>query len=199
MKENIIKIEIPYKEENKCILFNSEINKNKIINIKEIENKIKKDKNSSEKEVVFTGESFSNISLEIQEKILSKMCELYKENKIKGIKILTEPKNIDKKILKIYKKYKVTTIGLRIYSTNDYILNKIGVDFDFDDIKRISKLIRRKFIRLSFEIMIGLPESTKFDEINVAKQIIKLKPKEVDIYPSLIIKGTKLAIMEAKK
>lgn len=42
-------------------------------------------------------------------------------------------------------------------------------------------------------MMIGLPESTKQDEINTAKELIKLKPKIVRIYPVLVIKDTELA------
>ena len=41
-------------------------------------------------------------------------------------------------------------------------------------------------------MMVGLPESTRIDEINTAKRLIKLKPKMVRIYPVLVIKGTKL-------
>ena len=40
--------------------------------------------------------------------------------------------------------------------------------------------------------MVGLPDSTKIDDINTAKQLIKLKPKIVRIYPVLVIKGTQL-------
>ena len=42
------------------------------------------------------------------------------------------------------------------------------------------------------QMMVGLPESTKFDEINTAKALIKLKPKMVRIYPVLVIKNTTL-------
>lgn len=41
-------------------------------------------------------------------------------------------------------------------------------------------------------MMVGLPESTREDEINTAKALIKLKPKMIRIYPVLVIKGTKL-------
>lgn len=41
-------------------------------------------------------------------------------------------------------------------------------------------------------MMVGLPESTRQDEINTAKDLIKLKPKIVRIYPVLVIKGTQL-------
>lgn len=198
MKEDTIIIKLPFKVENKCILFNNEIEKNKLIDIKEIEKTINKDKNSSDKEILFTGESFSNLSIEIQENILSSMHKLYRDGKIKGIRIVTEAKNIDKSIVKMYKKYGVTSIELRVFSTNNYILKRSELDFSYEELKRVSKLIRRKFIKLCFEIMVGLPESTKFDEINVAKQVIDLKPKEVKIYPVLVAKGTKLSIMAAK-
>ena len=42
-------------------------------------------------------------------------------------------------------------------------------------------------------MMVGLPESTEHDEINTARDLIKLKPKIVRIYPVLVIKGTELA------
>ena len=42
-------------------------------------------------------------------------------------------------------------------------------------------------------MMVGLPESTKQDEINTAKELIKLKPEIVRIYPVLVIKDTELA------
>ena len=41
-------------------------------------------------------------------------------------------------------------------------------------------------------MMVGLPESTRIDEINTAKALIKLKPKMVRIYPVLVIKNTPL-------
>lgn len=41
-------------------------------------------------------------------------------------------------------------------------------------------------------MMIGLPESTRLDELNTAKDLIKLKPKIVRLYPVLVIKNTQL-------
>ena len=40
-------------------------------------------------------------------------------------------------------------------------------------------------------MMIGLPESTRQDEIKTAKDLIKLKPKMVRIYPVLVLKRNK--------
>ena len=99
---------------------------------------------------------------------------------------------INKSILKRLKKYKVQTIELGVQSANDYILKRSGRGHTFEDVKRASKLIRWNGFNLGHQMMVGLPDSTRIDEINTAKQLIKLRPKMVRIYPVLVIKNTKL-------
>ena len=41
-------------------------------------------------------------------------------------------------------------------------------------------------------MMVGLPESTRLDELNTARDLAKLKPKMIRIYPVLVIKDTQL-------
>ena len=53
-------------------------------------------------------------------------------------------------------------------------------------------MIRWNGFDLGHQMMVGLPESTRIDEINTAKALIKLKPKMVRIYPVLVVKNTKL-------
>ena len=106
--------------------------------------------------------------------------------------ISIEPNYINKENLKIFKKYKVKTIELEIKSTNDYILKKLGMNYNLKDIKKASKLVRRHGFKLGHLIMIGLPESTKIDDINTAKTIVKMKPKIISVTPALVIKGTEL-------
>ncbi len=49
-------------------------------------------------------------------------------------------------------------------------------------------MIRWNGFKLGHQMMVGLPESTRIDEINTAKALVKLKPKMVRIYPVLVIK-----------
>jgi len=81
---------------------------------------------------------------------------------------------------------------LGVQSTNNYILNRAERGHSFEDVKKASKLIRWFGFNLGHQMMVGLPESTRLDELNTAKQLIKLKPKMVRIYPVLVIKNTKL-------
>lgn len=109
-----------------------------------------------------------------------------------SIRISTRPDYIDKDILKRLKKYNVKTIELGVQSANDYILKRAGRGHNFEDVKKASKLIRWYGFKLGHQMMVGLPESTRLDELNTAKELIKLKPKMIRIYPVLVIKNTKL-------
>lgn len=159
---------------------------------KTIEEYLKYVKDNSIVEVAFFGGSFTGIEEEKQIELLSAAYEYIKAKKVDSIRISTRPDYINRNILKMLKKYKVKTIELGVQSANDYILQKAGRGHSFEDVKKASKLIRLYGFNLGHQMMVGLPESTKLDEINTAKQLIKLKPKIVRIYPVLVIKGTKL-------
>ncbi len=158
-----------------------------------IENYLKNIKEEdSQIEIAFYGGSFTAIEKEKQEELLSLAYEYIKKGQVESIRISTRPDAIDKEILKRLKKYKVKTIELGVQSANNYILNKANRGHTFEDVKRASKMIRWNGFKLGHQMMVGLPESTRIDEINTAKSLIKLKPKMVRIYPVLVVKGTKL-------
>ena len=150
-----------------------------------------KDKDAK-KEVAFFGGSFTGIDVNQQEEFLQTAYNYIKERKIDSIRISTRPDYIDRETLKRLKKYKVETIELGVQSANDYILKQSNRGHTFQDVKKASKLIRWYRFNLGHQMMVGLPESTRLDEINTAKELIKLKPKMVRIYPVLVIKNTKL-------
>ena len=133
------------------------------------------------------------IEKEKQIELLEAAQEYIKNKKVNSIRISTRPDCIDKEILKRMKKYHVKTIELGVQSTNNYILTRCKRGHTGEDVKKASRLIRMHGFILGHQMMIGLPESTKQDEINTAKELIKMKPKIVRIYPVLVIKDTELA------
>lgn len=144
-------------------------------------------------EVAFFGGSFTGIDIEIQQELLEAANEYIRQGKVNSIRLSTRPDYINKDILKMLKRYRVKTIELGVQSSNDYILAKSKRGHTFEDVVKSSKMIRRHGFRLGHQMMIGMPESTELDEINTAKDLIKLKPKMVRVYPVLVIKGTELA------
>lgn len=145
------------------------------------------------KEIAFFGGSFTGIEIKEQEALLQTAYEYIKNKKVQSIRVSTRPDYIDKKILKMLKKYGVKIIELGVQSTNDYILKRASRGHTFEDVKRASKLIRRYRFTLGHQMMVGLPDSTRLDELNTAKDLAKLKPKIMRIYPVLVIKNTELA------
>ncbi len=53
-------------------------------------------------------------------------------------------------------------------------------------------MVKWNGFKVSFQVGIGLPDSTKIDELNTAKELAKLRPNLVRIYPMLVIKNTAL-------
>ena len=199
-KEYVIPIFVPHQGcPNDCSFCNQKSisGEQKMVTVDDIKNTIEeflkniKDTDSY-KEVAFFGGSFTGIDVEKQEEYLKTVYEYIKDKKIDSIRVSTRPDYINRDILKMLKKYKVKTIELGVQSANDYILKKIGRGHTFDDVKRASKLIRRYRFVLGHQMMVGLPDSTKIDDLNTAKALIKLKPKIVRIYPVLVVKGNKL-------
>ncbi len=199
-KQYIIPIFVPHLGcPNDCIFCNqksisgqkSNMTKEKAKEI--IENYLKSiDKENAQIEIDFFGGSFTAIEEERQEELLQVASEFVKSGQVSSIRVSTRPDAIDKNILKRLKKYKVKTIELGVQSSNNYILKRINRGHTFEDVKRAAKLIRWNGFRLGVQMMVGLPESTTIDEINTAKELIKLKPKMVRIYPVLVIKNTPL-------
>ncbi len=199
-KQYIIPIFVPHLGcPHDCIFCNQKSisGEKKQVTAKDVENTIEEylknlKEEDSEKEVAFYGGSFTAIEEEKQEELLKAAYKYVKDKKINSIRISTRPDAITKDILKRLKKYKVKTIELGVQSTNDYVLEKAERGHTFEDVVKASKLIRRKGFKLGHQMMIGLPDSNLKDEIKTAKDLIKLKPRIVRIYPVLVVKNTKL-------
>ena len=192
MKKYVIPIVVKYWQDNwfqqnqTCIAIKQEsITKDDVSKL--IEGHLRKVENEDYIEIAFSG-----IDTEQKEELLEVAYEYLKEKKIDSIKVTTRPDCINKKFLKMLKKYKIKTIELEVGSANDYILKALNIDYAVSEIKKASKAIRWNGFKLGFQIFVGLPESTKIDDVNTVKTLLKMKPKEINITPVLVIKNTPL-------
>ena len=194
----IIPIFVPYTNDD-YIFYEQEKNSSKNDNITKeeakeiIESHLKNiEKEESKIEIAFLGGNFATMSEEKQEELLQVAYGYVKNGEVESIRIFTTPECINKAFLKRLKKYKVKTIELEASSASDYILKVSKRKYTFKDIKKASKKIKWRGFKLGYQMMVGLPESTRIDEINTAKILVKLKPKIMRIYPVLVIKNTLL-------
>ncbi len=124
-----------------------------------------------------------------QKKLLDKFVE---ENKKAKLKAAVSPNLVNKDFIKMVKKYNVDEIELEVQSTNSYILKRCGYTYNLEDIKRVTKLLKWNRLKVSFQVGIGLPDSTRIDELNTAKALSKLRPNLVRIYPMVVLSKTNL-------
>lgn len=143
-------------------------------------------------EIAFFGGSFTGIDMDIQKNLL----DIAYGYKIKGcidrVRLSTRPDYIDKKRLDLLKQYDVDIIELGVQSMCPDVLQNSYRGHTDVDVINASKLIKDYGFTLGLQMMVGLPESNYEKEIFTAKQLIKLEPSIVRIYPTLIIKDTYL-------
>jgi histone acetyltransferase (RNA polymerase elongator complex component) len=92
-------------------------------------------------------------------------------------------------------KYSVTTIELGVQSLDDAVLRAANRGHTAKDVYSAVKLIKEYGFSLGLQMMTGLPGDTDEKSIETAKKIIELKPDFARIYPTLVLKDTKLEEM----
>ena len=149
-------------------------------------------------EIAFFGGSFTAIDVDIQTELLSLAYKYVKSGRVQGIRCSTRPDCISDKILENCKKYGVTAIELGVQSAIDDVLKISNRGHNFEDVINASNLIKSYEIELGLQMMTGLPGDTYEKSVETACKIAALKPKNVRIYPTLVMEGTHLFNMYQK-
>lgn len=157
-----------------------------------IENHLSTFKRDSFKEVAFFGGSFTAIEIKEQKKLL-RIPFLYKQKGlIDEIRLSTRPDAIDIEILEILKEFTVDTIELGVQSLDSDVLEKSERGHDDSVVYKSSKLIKDNGFKLGLQMMLGLPKDTQEKSLLTAKKLLQIEPAFLRLYPTLVIKNTKL-------
>ena len=149
-------------------------------------------RNKKNVEVAFYGGSFTAIDMDIQISLLKIACEFKNKNYIKEIRLSTRPDCINDQILENLKTYKVDTIELGVQSLDRGVLQLSNRGHNIECVYEASNKIKEYGFNLGLQQMIGLPGDNIEKDIYTASEFIKLNPYCVRIYPTLVIKDTKL-------
>lgn len=149
-------------------------------------------KNENLKEIAFFGGSFTGLDKKVMISYLEIALNYKKKGIIDRIRLSTRPDYINNSILDILKKYEVDVIELGIQSLDNEILNANERGHSKEDSIRASKLIKDYGFKLGHQIMPGLYKDSFDKAIQTGLESIKMNPDMVRIYPTLVIKDTKL-------
>ncbi len=146
----------------------------------------------SHTEIAFFGGSFTAIDRDYMTALLESAYPYVKSGMVHGIRCSTRPDKIDREILDILKGYGVTAIELGAQSMNDNVLSANNRGHTAEDAEKASALIKEYGFELGLQMMVGLYKSTPETDMDTARKIISLAPETVRIYPTVILKNTRL-------
>jgi histone acetyltransferase (RNA polymerase elongator complex component) len=144
-------------------------------------------------EIAFFGGSFTAIPRDYMNELLDAAKEYVGSGKFRGIRCSTRPDCIDSEILGILARSGVTAIELGAQSMSDKVLEANERGHSAEDVENAAKLIKQWGFELGLQMMIGLYRSTREDELLTMHKIAELQPDTARIYPTVILKGTRLA------
>ncbi len=153
-------------------------------------------------DIAFYGSTFTSLQFAYQKELLKYTQETFETLTQKSykthlkIRISTRPDQVRREELldlKIRFNLEIVELGVQSMSDNVLLISRRG--HTRKDVKRAVKDLREIGIQVSCHQMIGLPGSTIDNEIETAKDIIKLKPKYVRIHPTLVLRETVLEEM----
>lgn len=150
---------------------------------------------NSKKEVAFFGGTFTGISMGLQKEYLETAYEYIKKGEIDGIRLSTRPDCINYEIVEQLKKYGVTTVELGVQSLDEEVLIATERYYPVSVVEEACKILKEYGIKLGIQLMVGLPKSTFDSDYETAKKVLEMKPDMVRIYPTLVIKNTKMEQM----
>ena len=149
-------------------------------------------RNGAKRQLAFYGGSFTAIPLARQLALLKAAKAYMDRGELDSIRLSTRPDAIDGEILKRLKSYGVETIELGAQSLCDEVLTLSERGHTARDVEHASRMIREAGFSLVLQMMTGLPGDSPERSLETADKIIALKPDGVRIYPTVIVKDTRL-------
>lgn len=154
--------------------------------------------NRSITEIAFFGGSFTAIERGYMLELLRAASEFVGKDGFKGIRISTRPDYIDEEVLALLKSYGVTAIELGAQSMVDKVLFANNRGHSAEDVVNASRLIKKNGFELGLQMMVGLYKSTIEYEYETMREIARLSPETVRIYPVAVLCGTRLGELYQK-
>ncbi len=144
-------------------------------------------------QIAFYGGNFLGLDKKTLEEILRVTQPYVQKGDIVGIRFSTRPDTITGQNMELIKKYPVIAIEIGVQSLNDGILNKCRRGHSAADSMEAIRRVKKNGIPAGVQLMTGLPGDSGSDSIQNVRRLLPLKPDMARIYPTLVLKNTRLA------
>lgn len=143
-------------------------------------------------EIAFFGGSFTMVEGDYMISLLRAAYEYIEKGIFKGIRISTRPDGVSDEICTILKNYGVTAVELGAQSLDEHVLALNERGHTAKQVEDACIMLKKYGFEVGLQMMTGLYGSKDADSLETAEKIVALAPDTVRIYPTVVIKGTKL-------
>ncbi len=146
-------------------------------------------------ELAFYGGSFTAMDPEIQRGLLGAAAPFLRDGSLGSIRLSTRPDAVDDEVAEMLRSFGVTTVELGCQSMDDTVLARSARGHTGEDTRRAAECLRRHGFSVILQMMTGLPGDDGSQSGETARQIIGMHPDGVRIYPTVVLRGTRLEEM----
>jgi len=146
-----------------------------------------------QKEVAFFGGTFTSLPISSMTKMLGAVKPYIEKGIIQSIRLSTRPDSLSEAKLNILESFGVSIVELGVQSMDDGVLLLSNRGHTSQDTVNAFKILKRRGFTVGAQLMPGLPGDSKKIFMDTIDKVIGLKPDMARLYPTLVIRGTKLA------
>ncbi|MBF0530950.1 MAG: radical SAM protein, partial [Deltaproteobacteria bacterium] len=144
-------------------------------------------------EVAFYGGTFTALPVTRQTELLSAVAPFIRSGQVHGLRLSTRPDRLSVEQIDFLKAMGVTTVELGAQSLDDRVLAASRRGHTADQIKTAAKSLQAAGLNLGLQLLPGLPGEDQASRKMTLEAVINLCPREVRIYPLLVLHKTVLA------
>ena len=145
-------------------------------------------------QISFFGGSFLGLEKKTIRSLLGAAMPFVRGKDVDSIRFSTRPDTISQESLSLLDRFPVSTVELGVQSMNDRVLDAAGRGHRASDTVLAAGLLKERGYQLGLQMMVGLPADDDHGALETARRIAALKPDFVRIYPTLVLKGSPLAV-----
>lgn len=146
-----------------------------------------------ETQIAFYGGNFLGLGQPLIEKLLSLAQRYVAQNQVAAIRFSTRPDTVRPMQLKWLAPFSVTTIELGVQSMDDRVLRLARRGHTAEDTVMAVHRLKEAGYAVGAQLMVGLPGDDETVSLASARAVARLEPDFVRIYPTLVLRGSRLA------
>ena len=144
-------------------------------------------------EIAFFGGSFTALPRAATEPLLQAAAEYVRRGLFSGIRVSTRPDAVDEETVAYLQRYHVKAVELGAQSMDEAVLLRNGRGHTPEDTRRAAALLANAGLELGLQMMTGLPGDSDEGARKTALELAALHPATMRIYPTLVLRNTRLA------